>query len=53
MKNYKKEKLENGESFITSEKGNSMVGQNKCLEKSLKFCKFVYVKIKNNPTNKR
>lgn len=25
MKNYKLEKLENGESFITSEKGNSMV----------------------------
>lgn len=24
MKNYKLEKLENGESFITSEKGNSM-----------------------------
>lgn len=25
MKNYKLEKLQNGETFITSEKGNSMV----------------------------
>jgi len=37
MKNYKLEKLQNGETFVTSEKGNSMVpliksGQNHKLE---------------------
>lgn len=26
MRNYKLEKLQNGETFVTSEKGNSMVG---------------------------
>lgn len=53
MKNYKLEKLQNGESFITSEKGNSMVGLIKsgqnhklspvkwedCVEGDIVYCK--------------
>ena len=56
-KNYKLEKLQNGESFVTSEKGNSMLpliksGQEHKLEPiSWQDCKkddIVYCKVKGN-----
>ena len=57
MKNYKLERLENGEEFVTSEKGNSMVpliksGQNHLLAPAkLEDCEvgdIVYCKVKGN-----
>jgi len=57
MKNYKLEKLQNGETFVTSEKGNSMVpliksGQDhKITPISLEECEIgdiVYCKVKGN-----
>ncbi len=57
MKNYKLEKLQNGESFKTSEKGNSMVpliksGQEHLLTpitlEAVKVGDIVYCKVKGN-----
>lgn len=57
MKNYKLEKLQNGESFKTSEKGNSMVpliksGQEHMLEpvdiKDVEIGDIVYCKVRGN-----
>lgn len=57
MKNYKLEKLQNGESFKTSEKGNSMVpliksGQEHMLEpveiKDVVVGDIVYCKVRGN-----
>jgi len=57
MKNYKLEKLQNGESFKTSEKGNSMVpliksGQEHLLEpvdiKDVEVGDIVYCKVRGN-----
>ena len=57
MKNYKLEKLQNGESFKTSEKGNSMVpliksGQEHLLEpvdiKDVEIGDIVYCKVRGN-----
>lgn len=57
MKNYKLEKLQNGETFVTSEKGNSMVpliksGQDhKIIPITLEECEvgdIVYCKVKGN-----
>ena len=57
MKNYKLEKLQNGESFTTSEKGNSMVpliksGQDHKLEpinlEDVEIGDIVYCKVRGN-----
>jgi hypothetical protein len=57
LRNYKLEKLLNGETFITSEKGNSMVpliksGQNHKLEpatlETVEVGDIVYTKVKGN-----
>lgn len=57
MKNYKLERLQNGESFKTSEKGNSMVpliksGQEHLLEpvqiEDVKVGDIVYCKVRGN-----
>nr|QBM02767.1 hypothetical protein [uncultured archaeon] len=57
MKNYKLEKLQNGETFTTSERGNSMVpliksGQEHRLEpatvESVEVGDIVYAKVKGN-----
>lgn len=57
MKNYKLERLQNGESFKTSERGNSMVpliksGQEHMLEpvdiKDVEVGDIVYCKVKGN-----
>ena len=57
MKNYKLEKLQNGETFTTSEKGNSMVpliksGQNHVIEQAtletVNVGDIVYCKVKGN-----
>lgn len=57
MRNYKKEKLENGETFVTSEKGNSMSpiiksGQNHKLApatlEDVEVGDIVFCKIKGN-----
>ena len=57
MKNYKLERLQNGESFITNEKGNSMVpliksGQNHKLQptqwEKCKINDIVYCKVKGS-----
>lgn len=57
MKNYKLERLQNGETFITSEKGNSMVpliksGQDHKLTpvkwEDVKVGDIVYCKVKGN-----
>jgi hypothetical protein len=57
LRNYKLEKLLNGETFITSEKGNSMVpliksGQNHKLEpatlETIEVGDIAYVKVKGN-----
>lgn len=57
MRNYKLEKLQNGESFITSERGNSMMpliksGQkHKLIPIKIEDCDvgdIVYVKVKGN-----
>jgi len=57
MKNFKKEKLENGETFITSEKGNSMVPRIKsgqehklspCTWEEVEVGDIVYCKVSGN-----
>lgn len=60
MKNYKLERLQNGETFTTSERGNSMVplihsGQNHIIEpatwESVKVGDIVYCKVRSYLTH--